>query len=118
MYRKEAVEKAGGYQHFYLFEDYYLWARMLLLGVEARNLPDTLLYMRAGTGTVSYTHLHVINYLLFKALSGIDTVSQWIAWVTAIRIITVFSGVNHSKVSIALKQDGITVIRKRDKMNF
>ena len=50
MYRKEAVEKAGGYQHFYLFEDYYLWARMLLLGVEARNLPDTLLYMRAGTG--------------------------------------------------------------------
>ena len=62
--------------------------------------------------------VHIINYLLFKALSGIDIVSQWIAWVTAIRIITVFSGVNHSKVSIALKQDGITVIRKRNKMNF
>ena len=50
MYRKRSSGKAGGYQHFYLFEDYYLWARMLLLGVEARNLPDTLLYMRAGTG--------------------------------------------------------------------
>ena len=32
MYRKEAVEKAGGYQHFYLFEDYYLWVRMLRKG--------------------------------------------------------------------------------------
>ena len=50
MFSKKEVLDAGGYQHFYLFEDYYLWARMLLLGVEARNLPDTLLYMRAGTG--------------------------------------------------------------------
>ena len=50
MFRKESVLRAGSYQDFPGFEDYYLWARMLLLGVEARNLPDTLLYMRAGTG--------------------------------------------------------------------
>ena len=48
MYRKESVQSAGGYQHFYLFEDYYLWARMLLHGAIGRNLPDVLLYMRAG----------------------------------------------------------------------
>ena len=50
MFRKESVLRVGSYQDFPGFEDYYLWARMLLLGVEARNLPDTLLYMRAGTG--------------------------------------------------------------------
>ena len=50
MFRRSEVLRAGNYQDFPGFEDYYLWARMLLLGVEARNLPDTLLYMRAGTG--------------------------------------------------------------------
>ena len=28
MFRKSAVLKAGGYKHFPLFEDYYLWVRM------------------------------------------------------------------------------------------
>lgn len=48
MYRKEVVEKAGGYKDFYLFEDYYLWARILLLGASCYNIPSPLLYMRAG----------------------------------------------------------------------
>ena len=30
MFRKSAVLKAGGYKHFPLFEDYYLWVRMLM----------------------------------------------------------------------------------------
>lgn len=50
MYRKEVVQDAGGYQHFYLFEDYYLWARMLLRGAKGENLKDVILYMRAGRG--------------------------------------------------------------------
>jgi glycosyltransferase involved in cell wall biosynthesis len=29
MFKKEAVLSAGNYQHFPLFEDYYLWVRML-----------------------------------------------------------------------------------------
>lgn len=49
MYRKNSVIAAGGYQHFPLFEDYYLWARMFLNGAIFFNLQDTLLYMRAGS---------------------------------------------------------------------
>lgn len=47
MFKKTAVEKAGGYKETYhLFEDYYLWIRMLRINCQAQNLPDVLLYMR------------------------------------------------------------------------
>lgn len=48
MYKKSAVEAAGGYQDFYLLEDYYLWIRMLQKGFQGYNLPEPLLKMRAG----------------------------------------------------------------------
>lgn len=48
MYRKSAVEAAGGYRHCPYFEDYDLWVRMLLNGSRGYNLQETLLYMRAG----------------------------------------------------------------------
>ncbi len=48
MFKKEAVLKAGGYQHMPYFEDYYLWARMLAAGEKCINLPDFILYFRAG----------------------------------------------------------------------
>lgn len=48
MYRKGSVVAAGGYQDFYLFEDYYLWLRMLNKGVKAYNIQAPLLLMRAG----------------------------------------------------------------------
>lgn len=47
MFKKGAVERAGGYQETYhLFEDYYLWVRMLQSGCKAQNLSDVLLYVR------------------------------------------------------------------------
>ena len=50
MFKKSAVESAGGYQEkYHLFEDYYLWIRMLQNGCKAQNLPDVLLYMRTPT---------------------------------------------------------------------
>ncbi|MBR0385210.1 MAG: glycosyltransferase [Erysipelotrichaceae bacterium] len=49
MYRKSAVEEAGGYQDFYLLEDYYLWIRMLKNGCIGYNIPESLLWMRAGS---------------------------------------------------------------------
>lgn len=49
MYRKGAVEAAGGYQDFYLLEDYYLWIRMLQNGAVGYNLQEPLLWMRAGS---------------------------------------------------------------------
>lgn len=47
MFRKSAVEAVGGYKETYhLFEDYYLWIRMLMNGYKAQNTADILLDMR------------------------------------------------------------------------
>ncbi|MBR0081788.1 MAG: glycosyltransferase [Clostridia bacterium] len=49
MYRKSAVEAAGGYQDFHFLEDYYLWIRMLQKGSIGYNMQEPLLWMRAGS---------------------------------------------------------------------
>lgn len=47
MFKKTSVATAGGYNEEYrLFEDYYLWVRMLMNGSKAMNLREPLLYMR------------------------------------------------------------------------
>ena len=48
MFRKSAVQAAGGYQHFPLFEDYYLWVRMLMDGARFYNIQESLLYFRTS----------------------------------------------------------------------
>ena len=48
MFRKSAVLAAGGYQHFPLFEDYYLWVRMLKNGAKFYNIQESLLYFRTS----------------------------------------------------------------------
>lgn len=48
MFRKKAVLEAGGYQHFPLFEDYYLWMRMLASGAKFYNIQESLLYFRTS----------------------------------------------------------------------
>ena len=48
LFRKSAVERAGGYQDFYYNEDYYLWMRMCLAGMKFANLPDVLVNVRVG----------------------------------------------------------------------
>lgn len=50
MYKKSEVEAVGGYQDFYLLEDYYLWVRMLMNGCEGYNLQEPLLWMRVDAG--------------------------------------------------------------------
>lgn len=47
MYKKNDVESAGGYQDFYLLEDYYLWIRMLQKGFVGYNIQTPILWMRA-----------------------------------------------------------------------
>ena len=49
MYKKQAVESAGGYQDFYLLEDYFLWIRMLYKGFLGYNIQEPLLWMRGGS---------------------------------------------------------------------
>ena len=48
MFRKSSVQDVGGYQPFYLFEDYYLWVRMLMAGKRLYNLQESLLYFRTS----------------------------------------------------------------------
>lgn len=47
MFKRSAVIDAGGYKEtFHLFEDYYLWVRMLMKGYKAQNTREILLDMR------------------------------------------------------------------------
>ena len=70
MFKRSAVTLAGGYRHFPLMEDYYLWVRLLLNGAKFYNVQESLLYFRTsddmykrrggwrhGIDADSYTHL-------------------------------------------------------------
>ncbi len=46
--RRDAILKAGNYQHLHYHEDYYLWVRMIEAGCTFRNLPEYLVYVRIG----------------------------------------------------------------------
>lgn len=48
MFRKAAVEEAGGFLDMYCEEDYYLWARMYLRNMTFANVPDILVNVRVG----------------------------------------------------------------------
>lgn len=50
MFKKNKVLQAGSYIEIKGFEDYYLWARMLMDGAKGYNLQDILVYMRTGAG--------------------------------------------------------------------
>lgn len=50
MFRKSAVQSAGGYLDCKGFEDYYLWVRMLKSGMQGYNIQRTLVYMRTDAG--------------------------------------------------------------------
>ena len=48
MYKKSKVLSVGNYQPPNGFEDYYLWARMLVNGCKAKNIEKPLVYARTG----------------------------------------------------------------------
>jgi glycosyltransferase involved in cell wall biosynthesis len=48
VYRRSAVQAAGGYGDLPLMEDYALFARMLMAGARAVNVPEPLVYYRVG----------------------------------------------------------------------
>ncbi len=49
IFRKKAVLEAGGYLPFPLFEDYYLWVRMLVNGCKFANIPECLVNFRVSS---------------------------------------------------------------------
>lgn len=88
MFRKQAVIRVGGYQPMPLFEDYYLWARMLQQGYRFHNLQQPLLLFRRSSemirrrGGLAYIH-HEIYF--FCKLHHIG----YISWLTIVRNIGV-----------------------------
>ncbi|MDE7423388.1 MAG: glycosyltransferase [Lachnospiraceae bacterium] len=53
MFKKSHILAAGGYQSLYLFEDYYLWIRLIEKEFICANIPEVLVHMRIGNGMVS-----------------------------------------------------------------
>lgn len=48
MLRKTAVAHNGGYKHYPLFEDYYLWVRMLTNGCRFHTIQESLQFFRVS----------------------------------------------------------------------
>lgn len=46
MFKKSAILNVGGYQDWYLLEDYYLWLRLSLIDCQFFNIQENLVYMR------------------------------------------------------------------------
>ena len=105
MFRKNAVEKAGGYQDMYLLEDYFLWIRMLINGEKGMNLNEPLLRMRVGAGMykrrggIRYisSQVRLFSYMLEK---GMITRSQCIGSI----VTRTLSGIIPAKVRSFLYQ--------------
>lgn len=48
MFRKDRVDKVGGYLDWFCEEDTYLWLRLCIDGAKFANLPDNLVNVRVG----------------------------------------------------------------------
>jgi glycosyltransferase involved in cell wall biosynthesis len=83
MFRRSCVMAAGGYKDFPMFEDYYLWVRMLKKNFTGYNLQEPVLYMRAGEelyerrGGVSYAR-QVIRFRKYLLTSGVSNIADFI----------------------------------------
>ena len=79
MFRRQSVLGAGGYLPFPLFEDYYLWARMLVKGYRFHNLPQSLLLFRRSPemihrrGGLSYAQHEMKLLKKFREIGYIST---------------------------------------------
>ena len=52
MFKREAVLKAGNYEHAPLMEDDMLWTRLILSGANGLNIDDYLVYARTGLAMI------------------------------------------------------------------
>ena len=48
MFKKDVIEKVGGYKKMMWFEDYYLWVRLIQNGFVFYNIQEPLVKMRSG----------------------------------------------------------------------
>lgn len=111
MYRKSAVEAAGGYQDFYLLEDYYLWIRMLQKGCQGYNLRGPILKMRAGSEM--YKRRSGAAYALSQAkLFLYMKKTGWIGWISCLKSISV-RGISSLMPNVMRRFLFETILRKK-----
>lgn len=80
MFRRQAVIDAGSYQPFPLFEDYYLWARMLNGGNRFHNIQQPLLLFRRSSQMMHRRGgwRYAKNEILFqRALHEMGYITAW-----------------------------------------
>ncbi len=70
MFKKGSILFAGGYQPFHLFEDYFLWVRLLLNGAKFYNIQESLLKFRTSPNMYKRRGglKHAINEVKFQNL--------------------------------------------------
>lgn len=76
MFKKEAVLKVGGYQHWPFNEDYYLWIRMMEHGCIMANTGTPLvkvrvgkeMYSRRGGNQYFFSEKKIQDYMLEKGI--------------------------------------------------
>lgn len=79
--KKMDVDSVGGYQDWYLAEDYYLWLRLYLAGKKFANIEEPLVYVRTTReqldrrgGWKYFKSLHSIyRYMLNHSIIGFGT---------------------------------------------
>lgn len=82
-FRKSVVLAVGSYRHAPLYEDYDLWVRLLLNQCQFANLPEVLVYARAGDmmyqrrGGWDYAKNEFLMLYQFYQL-GFLSVRQWL----------------------------------------
>lgn len=83
MFRKDDVMASGGYQDFPLFEDYYLWVRMIMRGYTFINLPEVLVDVRADRSMIgrrggwNYAVVETRLQIIFYRMHYIRLMTMW-----------------------------------------
>ena len=83
IFRKKAVEAAGSYQNYPLFEDYDLWTRMICNGARFHNLQEPLLYFRLSKdffsrrGGCRYIHQEIRFQHSLHKIGHIGMMTMW-----------------------------------------
>jgi len=79
--KKSDVESVGGYQDWYLAEDYYLWLRLYLAGKKFANIKEPLVYIRTTKEQMSrrggwkyfYSMRNIYKFMLTNRIIDLKT---------------------------------------------
>jgi len=80
VFKKSKVIEAGSYTHMPYFEDYFLWSKMMRMGMKFHNIQESLVFARIGADMIgrrhglSYIRAEFNNYV---ALRNIDFINNF-----------------------------------------